>query len=440
MGDGDEEPRPTFVILVDDQVVGWVDFDRDERTWLTHDEVNIGYGLHPDARGNGYTTRAVHLLLRHLAETTDVKVATLLIHPENDASLAVPGRCGFEDHGTLGDNGSRFFKRAVPRGIQTYSDGIITLRPPEPGDRDALVGLRDAQFHRFIGEGAKDPRPTFCITIDGNVVGWVDHDAPGAQDWLTDDEVNVGYALHPAHRGNGYATRALQLLVHHLAETGGASTATLAIDHDNRASLAIAARAGFTRVDDLPRSRLFKRPVPPLTYTDGTVTIRPFRIEDAEDDLSGTDVEQIYWLWEPWQAEHWATMTPVEQLEHKRRVLADNIEAFGRGPKWSFAVEAGGAYVGYVDCDLANVHVGHGDANVSYSSHAAHRGKGYVSAAVRLILQFIRDHTGARAAHIVVDPGNQASLRVARSAGVPEVERFVDHRGVTMVRHVLVLR
>src|SRR5205085_3937520 len=114
--------------------------------------------------------------------------------------------------------------------------------------------------------------------------------------------------------------------------------------------------------------------------------------------------------------------------------------AWGPGPKWSFAIEVGGGYVGHVDCDLANPHVAPGEANVSYSSTPAVRGKGYVSAAVRLILQFLRDHTGAREAHIVVDPRNEASLRVAHAAGGVETERYVDHHGDVMVRHVIRLR
>ena len=99
----------------------------------------------------------------------------------------------------------------------------------------------------------------------------------------------------------------------------------------------------------------------------------------------------------------------------------------------------GGEYVGHVDADLANPHVAPGDANVSYSMAPTHRGNGYVSRAVRLVLRFIAEHTGAQEAHLVVHPDNAASLRVARAVGAPEVERYVDHQGTTMVRHVVAI-
>ena len=437
------EPAPRFVIVVDDRVVGWIDYDRDQREWLTHDEVNMGYGLHPDARGKGYATRAVHLVLQHLGDATDVRVATLLIDADNDTSLAVPARCGFEDHGVLGDHGARFFKRPVPHSTRRYTDGVVMLRPPVPDDRDALIGLRDERFHRFMGDGSPDPRPTFCIVVDDTVVGWVDHDAPGAQTWLADDEVNVGYALHPDHRGNGYASRAVQLLVHHLAHTGVARTATVAIDFDNAGSLAVAQRCGFAEhgtVVGEKESRFFKKPVPPLTYSDGTVTIRRQRLDDAEMNIDTLDDVQIDWLLEPGNREHWESMTPEEQLAHQRRVAQVNHDRFATGPKWSFAIEVDGRYVGHVDADLANPHVPNGEANVSYTMGPAHRGNGYVTRAVRLVMQFVRDHTGAREIHIVVHPDNEPSLRVARAVGAVEIERYVDHHGDTMVRYVVSLR
>jgi RimJ/RimL family protein N-acetyltransferase len=59
---------------------------------------------------------------------------------------------------------------------------------------------------------------------------------------------------------------------------------------------------------------------------------------------------------------------------------------------------------------------------------------------VRLVERFVREHTGAREIHIVVDGENEASLRVARSVGAVERDRFVNHQGRTMVRHVISLR
>ncbi len=131
-------------------------------------------------------------------------------------------------------------------------------------------------------------------------------------------------------------------------------------------------------------------------------------------------------------------MTHDEKRAHATRTLAANRDAFGAGPKWCFSVDSSDAnYVAYVDFDLANEHVPAGDANVSYSSHPAHRGRGYVARAVRLVARFIAEHTDARRAFLIVDAQNTASLRVARAVGAVEVGRWVNERARTMIRHEL---
>jgi RimJ/RimL family protein N-acetyltransferase len=301
------------------------------------------------------------------------------------------------------------------------TDGVITVRPPVPDDKAALIALRDEQFRQFIGEGSPDPQPTFCIVVADEVVGWVDADDPGAQDWLAAHERNLGYALHPDQRGKGFATRALMLLLHHLSFVAPGQVATLAIDFDNDSSLAIAARCGFARVDDLPKSTLWKKPVPPATYTDGVVSIRPPTVDDTDRHLEATDEVQIHWLWPEEHRVEWAAKTPQEQWDHQHAFLARTGAEWGSGPKFWFVIDVDGVYAGHLDCDLANPDVPHGEANISYSCHPDERGKGYVSRAARLGLRFVAEHTGAREAHIKVDPANEASLRVLRSVGGPVI-------------------
>jgi RimJ/RimL family protein N-acetyltransferase len=128
------------------------------------------------------------------------------------------------------------------------------------------------------------------------------------------------------------------------------------------------------------------------------------------------------------------------QRAHALGVLQANRDAFGNGPKWTFAVDSGSARcVAYADCDLANDHVPAGEANLSYASHPAHRGRGYVSRAVRLVLRFLRDHTSTRRAHLVVDEKNAASRRVAAALGAEANHTRVDERGRTLIHHVIEL-
>jgi RimJ/RimL family protein N-acetyltransferase len=105
-----DNPRPRASIVVDDQVVGWIDYDAD-RAWLERGEVNVGYALFPSYRGCGYASRAVELLLRYLAESTPFDTATLLIDPANVRSLAVAERTHFQRCGEV--QAGRYFKRSL---------------------------------------------------------------------------------------------------------------------------------------------------------------------------------------------------------------------------------------------------------------------------------------------------------------------------------------
>jgi RimJ/RimL family protein N-acetyltransferase len=108
LGPGADGPRPVACVWVNDQLAGWVDYDLDpDHDWLRPGEVNLGYYLFPAARGRGYASRAVALLLEHLRCGTGHTVATLLIHPENVRSLALAHRLGFVHKGEV--NGESFF-------------------------------------------------------------------------------------------------------------------------------------------------------------------------------------------------------------------------------------------------------------------------------------------------------------------------------------------
>lgn len=144
------------------------------------------------------------------------------------------------------------------------SDDVVTLREPEPGDAAVIIAGRDDEFRRFLGTGSDDPTPTASIVVAGEVVGWVDHDD---RQWLEPDECNLGYNVLPDHRGRGYASRAVRLLLAHLAEEGRYRVATLLIDPANEPSLALADRLGFEALDDLDGSRYFRLALLPAAGT-----------------------------------------------------------------------------------------------------------------------------------------------------------------------------
>ena len=112
LGPGAETPSPVACVRVGEELVGWVDYDCDsEHDWLEPGEVNVGYYLFPAARGKGYASRAVELLLLHLRRETEHKVATLVIDPENVRSLELARRLRFEERSEI--EKGLFFARKV---------------------------------------------------------------------------------------------------------------------------------------------------------------------------------------------------------------------------------------------------------------------------------------------------------------------------------------
>jgi RimJ/RimL family protein N-acetyltransferase len=137
----------------------------------------------------------------------------------------------------------------------------VTLRPSTPADRPLIIAARDEAFRRFIGEGSAVPNPEFCMVVDGEVVGWVDHDRDDDRWWLAPDEVNIGYHVFPAHRGRGCATAAVRLMLDHLRDDTDWTVATLLIHPDNAPSLAVAERNGFERAADVDGRTFWRRPL-----------------------------------------------------------------------------------------------------------------------------------------------------------------------------------
>jgi RimJ/RimL family protein N-acetyltransferase len=144
--------------------------------------------------------------------------------------------------------------------LRPLSDGTVTLRAPTVEDLSALHEGRDAEFFRWLGAETEVDPPLACLVVDDQVAGWIDYDV--ARPWLENGEVNVGYFLLAPYRGKGYATRALELLLTFLSDETDYLVATLLIDTRNERSLAVARRAGFSRVDDIGGGAFyFKRAV-----------------------------------------------------------------------------------------------------------------------------------------------------------------------------------
>lgn len=78
------------------KVIGMVEANTDTGIeGICPGDANISYGLYPEARGKGYATMAVNLLIPFLKQR-GLRRAVIRVHPDNVSSLSVPLRCGFE--------------------------------------------------------------------------------------------------------------------------------------------------------------------------------------------------------------------------------------------------------------------------------------------------------------------------------------------------------
>jgi [ribosomal protein S5]-alanine N-acetyltransferase len=251
---------------------------------------DIGYALHPWARGRRVVTRAIRLATRWAFDHGGVEIVHWRAHVGNVASRRTAWATGFTFHGTvpklLYERG-----RAIDAWIaslQPDASGEPTTRwlevPILRGERVVLRRLRDDDVPRIV-EACSDPRtrqwlpnlPDPYTEADarqwllwrveneslGESVTWCVAD-PDSDEMLASVNVfgltgakpfsgEVGYWAHPKARGRGVMTEAVGLAAHHAFRAtadGGLGLRRLQIGAsvDNAASRRVAQANSFAEV------------------------------------------------------------------------------------------------------------------------------------------------------------------------------------------------
>ncbi len=126
----------------------------------------------------------------------------------------------------------------------------------DPGDRQSWESPADAERREYLRALIQDniamfvTGPKWIFSVDrlaeSQHVGYVDADLAGPH--TEPGEANIAYSVHPEHRGNGYAARAVALVAQFLREHTGARHAYLQIDPRNTPSMQVAKKVRARRV------------------------------------------------------------------------------------------------------------------------------------------------------------------------------------------------
>lgn len=241
---------------------------------------DIGFALHPWARGRGVMTRAVRLAVDHVLNHTPVEIVQWRSHVGNGASLRVAHAAGFTLHGTspgiLHERGQvldawtasiRFGDPPVPRtawvGSTVLESDRLRLRPFTSTDVPRNIeACTDTDTRHWVADlpspytpaaarqyfadctwlAATGTKATWCVAdretdaLLGNVAVMDLRDAAG----------EIGYWMHPDARGRGLATEAVGLVVDHAWSDLGRDRLSLYAAAGNAASNAVAVANGFT--------------------------------------------------------------------------------------------------------------------------------------------------------------------------------------------------
>ncbi len=464
-----------------------------------HGAADLGFGLHPAARGRGVAASAARLAVSWAFASDGIEVAHWSAYVGNWASRRTAWRCGFRVEGTvrrlLSANGRRYdaWVGSLTKGepmepahrwldVPVLEGERVRLRPWR--EQDAPAAVPGPLGPRYLSGLAPTP-DTFekwltwqrSRMAEGEAVVWCiadpESDRPLGHlhlarlaERMTAGSGTAGCWLVPEGRGRGAATEALQLVVAHAfadPATGGLGLHRLeaGTDVDDVASTRVLRRAGFTLVgtehamaaqeNGAPTDALLYELVAPtacpepalsaVTLEGAGVRLRPWRQAD-DDRVVEASTDPV--------TRRWGGRLPSPYTEHDARTFRHGQDADlrdGSALSWCVADPVTDVCLGAVwVCDL----LGEDDTSgeVGYWAHPQARGRGVMSEAVRLAVRHafvpVADGgLGRRRLRLNVADGNLPSQRVALRAGFVEVgrdrlaERLGDGSYVDLVRYDL---
>jgi RimJ/RimL family protein N-acetyltransferase len=150
---------------------------------------------------------------------------------------------------------------------------------------------------------------------------------------------------------------------------------------------------------------------------DGSVALRPRRLDDVAAQIAGQDDEITRWL-------DW----PEPTEDGVRAMVEASMRAWDAGgPRFDFSITDAvtGEVAGVASLNLADPVLDPGEVNLAYAVYPRWRGRGWAGRTVELLCRWARENTGAATVILKIDEGNPASARVAVKAGFVH-DGFID--------------
>lgn len=268
------------------RVVGSADLRFSKTNLLGAD---IGYAVYPPGQGNGYAAEATRALVEwghaqglnrielrcavtNLASAATALAAGFTFEGVHRAQLGIPsGEIEAASFARLAADSGHPVAPAFPRLVE-LTDGVVSLRVVRPEDAesfweqdadpltvrfglrghpptpaDVAAATRRAGLDWLVGSLAS---LAVVDVASGRFAGSVRLRMAGPP-----DVARVDYAMHPAYRGRGYASRAVRLLTGWAFGVAGFARLELGAKVDNVASQRVAIAAGFA-ADGVRAARL----------------------------------------------------------------------------------------------------------------------------------------------------------------------------------------
>jgi RimJ/RimL family protein N-acetyltransferase len=249
----------------------------------------VGFGLHPEARGRSMMTAALQLVCDYGFQVAGLQVIRWRAVVGNWASRRVAAKVGFVFDGTI--------RRLLAHRGELLDGWMATLTAEDPRLPQSWLtpvelqanGVRLRPFHagdvERIVEACSDPETSYWLASmprpyrHGSAVAYLESIAElaargvGVAWCITDPEedrclgsislnglggyakrAEIGYWAHPDGRGRGVVAEAVRLVTRHARDSGLATSLLIRCAAGNAASRRVAERAGYREVGIQPAS------------------------------------------------------------------------------------------------------------------------------------------------------------------------------------------